>query len=143
MMSPMVSTQDNRRFAASLLSMIIGDHTGSRYFWSLVDTAMAEVALMQYESMDGVGVLYSYIRCAPQQSGKVQQIIEKVFEDINSNGINESELQKAKNKVLSALTIKSERPMGRLIGLGFDWIYLEKYLSLQDDIDFYLGKFRA
>ncbi|MCK5173280.1 MAG: insulinase family protein, partial [Planctomycetes bacterium] len=46
----------------------------------------------------------------------------------------DSELQKAKNKVLSALTIKSEQPMGRLVNLGFNWVYLQKYRSVAEDV---------
>ena len=132
--SASVSAQDDRRFAASLLSMIIGDYTGSRFFWALVDTAIAETAAMQFESMDGVGVLYSYIRCSPENAAKVMDIINDIFADLAKNGVTDSELQKAKNKVLSALTIRSEQPMGRLVNLGFNWVYLQEYRSVAEDV---------
>jgi len=135
LLSPAVSMQDKRRFAMSLLSIIIGDSTGSRYFWSLVDTAIAEVAGMQCESMDGVGVMYSYIRCSPENSSEALSRIDRIFKDVADKGVTEEELQTAKNKVLSALTIKSEQPMGRLTGLGFNWVYLEQYQSVIDDIN--------
>jgi len=32
------------------------------------------------------------------------------------------------------LVIKNELPMGRLVDLGFNWIYLEQYRTVQDDI---------
>jgi len=54
-MSPAVSTQDPRRYAASLLSVIVGDETGSRFFWELVDKAIAETAALEFSPMDGVG----------------------------------------------------------------------------------------
>ncbi|MBN1457336.1 MAG: insulinase family protein [Sedimentisphaerales bacterium] len=135
LLSPAVSMQDKRRFAMSMLSMIIGDSTGSRYFWSLVDTAIAEIAGMQCESMDGVGVMYSYIRCSPDKRELVMQKLNDIFKEINEKGVTEEELQKAKNKVLSALTVKSEQPMGRLTSLGFNWVYLEQYQSVTDDIN--------
>lgn len=135
MISPMVSMQDPRRFAASLLSMIIGDDSGSRYFWSLVDPAIAEAASMQAETMDGVGAMYSYICCEPAAAGKVADIIRGIFTDLHKNGIQENELKAAKNKVLSALTIKSEQPMGRLFGLGFNWVYSRLYRTLAEDIE--------
>lgn len=134
LMSPMVSMQDDRRFAGSLLGMIMGDDTGSRMFWALVDTAMAEIACSQFESMDGVGAMYSYIRCNPDKANEVMDVVRKVFTDLVEKGITEQELQTAKNKVLSAITIKNEQPMGRLVGLGFNWVYLNEYRSMADNV---------
>ncbi len=134
LMSPMVSMQDDRRFAGSLLGMIIGDDTGSRLFWALVDSAMAEVACSQFESMDGVGAMYSYIRCNPDKAKEVMDIAGNVFAALVEKGVSEQELQTAKNKVLSAITIKNELPMGRLVGLGFNWVYLNEYKSMADNV---------
>jgi len=135
LVSPAVSMQDERKFATSMLSMIIGDYTGSRFFWALLDTAIAETAAMQYESMDGVGALYSYIRCSPANALKAIEIVKNIFENLTVDGVTEDELQKARNKVLSAITIKSELPMGRLTSLGFNWVYLEEYRSVADDVE--------
>jgi len=135
LMSPAVSAQDQARFAFRLLATIIGDSSGSRYFWQLIDKAMAETAAMQLEDMDGTGALYSYIRCSQENTEKVLEIIREIFVDLAENGITEDELQKAKNKRLSAEVIRNEVPMGRLIDLGFNWTYLKTYRDLQSDID--------
>jgi len=135
MASAAVSFQDDRRFATSLLAMIVGDCTGSRYFWALVDSAIAEIAAMQFEAMDGVGALYSYIRCSAENASKVMQIVKGIFDELTKDGISQQELQTARNKVLSALTIRSETPMGRLLNLGFNWVYSRQYRSTDDDIE--------
>jgi predicted Zn-dependent peptidase len=135
LISPATSAQDEKRFAMSLLSVIIGDSTGSRYYWSLIDTALADIAVMQYESMDGVGAMYSYIRCAKENTKKVNEKIREVLDEVNKSGITADELEKAKNKVLSTVTIKCETPMGRLVNLGFNWIYLKEYRSVNDDVE--------
>lgn len=135
LLSGAVSMQDPRKYAGSLLSVIVGDQTGSRYFWGLIDNALAEVAAMQYETMDGAGGLYSYIRCNPEDADKVMGIVEGIFTDLASDGVTEQELQKAKNKVLSAITIKSEQPMGRLTNLGLNWVYSQQYKSVADDVN--------
>jgi predicted Zn-dependent peptidase len=44
-------------------------------------------------------------------------------------------MKTAKNKILSALVIKNELPMGRLIDLGFNWTYLQQYRTIEDDIN--------
>jgi predicted Zn-dependent peptidase len=135
MISPAVSAQDDRRFAMSILATIVGDETGSRYFWGLVDSAITETAVMQYESMDGVGAMYTYIRCSPDDSAKASDIVGQIFDDLAADGITPTELQAAKNKVLSAMTIRSEQPMGRLVSVGFNQVYLGGYRSVQDDVE--------
>ena len=135
LMSPGVSAQDPRRFAASLLGVIIGDDVGSRFFWELVDKALAEVATMQFGAMDGTGAFYSYIRCSSSKAHKVLDIVKGIFSNLSQKGISKNELRTAKNKILSALVIKNELPMGRLVDLGFNWIYLEQYRTIEDDIN--------
>jgi predicted Zn-dependent peptidase len=134
MMSPSVSMQDSRRYAASLLSMVIGDSTGSRYFWELIDPAIAESAGMFCNSLDGTGAFCSYIKCDPKNVDDVTEIINGIFAGLKDDGISDEELQAAKNKVLSALTIRSEVPMGRLSGLGLNWVYRQEYRSLAQDV---------
>ncbi len=133
--SPAVPMQDKRRFAASILAAVIGDNVGSRYFWALVDKALAETATMQCESMDRTGAFFSYIRCGSESSQKVLDAVKAIFDDLDTNGITASELSAAKNKILSALVLKNEIPMGRLVSLGFNWVYLNEYRSTEQDID--------
>ncbi|UCG49575.1 MAG: insulinase family protein [Phycisphaerales bacterium] len=134
LMSPGVAAQDERRYAASLLASIVGDEVGSRYFWGLVDKAMAESATMQFGAMDGTGAFVSYISCSSENVARVMDIVGRIFEDLASRGVREEELRKAKNKVVSALVIKNELPMGRLVDLGFNWVYLGRYRTVEEDI---------
>jgi predicted Zn-dependent peptidase len=134
LMSAGVSAQDTRRFAASLLGTIVGDDVGSRFFWELVDKALAEAASMQFGAMDGTGAFCSYIRCSSDNVTKVLDIVRGIFDDLARTGVTEDELTKAKNKILSALVIKNELPMGRLVDLGFNWIYLQQYQTIEDDV---------
>ncbi|MHC4106398.1 MAG: M16 family metallopeptidase [Planctomycetota bacterium] len=134
LMSSGLSAQDPRRFAASLLGVIVGDNVGSRFFWELVDKALAEAASMQFGPMDGTGAFYSYIRCGADNVTQVLDTVSDIFQSLSRDGVNEDELRKAKNKVLSALVIKNELPMGRLGDLGSNWQYLEKYRTVEEDI---------
>jgi predicted Zn-dependent peptidase len=129
-----VSAQDPRRFAASLLGMIVGDDYGSRFYWELVDKAVAEAASMHFGPLDGTGMFYSYLRCSSDNAPRVMEIVGGIFEDLVRDGVTEVELTKAKNKVLSALVIKNELPMGRLVDLGFNWMYLGQYRPIEDDV---------
>jgi predicted Zn-dependent peptidase len=134
LMSASVSAQDPRRFAASLLGTIIGDDVGSRFFWELVDKALAETATLQFEAMDGTGAFGSYIQCSSENVAKVLDTVAGIFDGLARDGITKEELGAAKNKVLSALVIKNELPMGRLVDLGFNWIYIGQYRTIEQDV---------
>ncbi|MHC4646624.1 MAG: M16 family metallopeptidase [Planctomycetota bacterium] len=134
LISPGVAAQDPQRFVASLLAIIVGDSVGSRFFWELVDKALAETAGMQFGAMDGTGIFRSYLSCSSENVSRVLDTVGGIFRDLAENGIREDELRKAKNKVLSALVIKNELPMGRLVDLGFNWTYLGQYRAVEDDI---------
>jgi predicted Zn-dependent peptidase len=135
LMSSGLSAQDPRRFAAALLGVIVGDNVGSRFFWELVDKALAETASMQFGPMDGTGAFFSYIRCSADNVAKVLDTVSGIFQSLSQDGITEDELSKAKNKVLSSLVLKNELPMGRLGDLGSNWLYLEKYRTVDEDVN--------
>lgn len=135
LMSEAVSAQDKDRYAATMLATIIGDDSGSRFFWEIVDKAMAETATMQYEGMDGTGAFYSYIRCGSENKGSVMDKVREILAQARKEGVTQDELTMAKNKILSSLVIKNELPMGRLVDLGFNWIYNKEYRSVADDIN--------
>jgi predicted Zn-dependent peptidase len=130
-----VSAQDSMRFAASLLAIVVGDDLGSRLYWELVDKAIAEAASMHFGPMDGIGMFDTYLRCSTANVPRVMEIINRIFAELTDKGITQDELVKARNKVLSALVIKNELPMGRLVDLGFNWMYLQKYRSIEEDVE--------
>lgn len=133
--SPSVATQDDRWYAAKLLSIILGDSCGSRYFWSLIDPAIADTAFMELASMDATGAFCSYICCSPENAAQAEEVLNTIFTDVSSTGIEPDELEAARNKVLSSVALKSEQPMGRLVNLGFNWVYRGEYLSTAQDIE--------
>ncbi|MFA5239197.1 MAG: pitrilysin family protein [Phycisphaerae bacterium] len=135
LMSPAVGAYDQKRFAATLLATIVGDSVGSKFFWELVDKALAEAAVMQFGPMDGTGIFCSYISCCSENVNKVLDTVKSIFESLSGSGVTKDEMKTAKNKILSALVIKNELPMGRLIDLGFNWTYLQQYRTIEDDIN--------
>ena len=92
-------------------------------------------AAMHFGPMDGTGLFYCYLRCGTPNAAKVMQIADDIFRDLVRDGITGEELAKAKNKVLSALVLKNELPMGRLGDLGSNWMYLGAYRSIEQDVE--------
>jgi len=127
------SAQDDRRFAARVLSHVIGDADGGRYYWALVDNAIAEDADFAYYPHDDCGSFYISLINDPDRTDDAIQIalaeLTKVKHDLTSE-----EVERAKNKIASGLVLNGEVPMGRLHTLGGQWIYNHEYRSLQEDM---------
>ena len=66
--SPGPSATDADRYAARLLTTIIGDDSGSRLFWELVDTGKAESASIGTQEYQGAGVFFNLGSVACQNS---------------------------------------------------------------------------
>ncbi len=133
-MSPAPAAHSDHRFAAEILSVIVGDDSGSRLFWNLVDPGHAEAAELGYNEYDGSGTYLTYLSCNPEATSENLKRIEDIYAEINQNGITEEELSQAKNKVASRIVLRSERPMGRLSSLGGNWVYRQEYRSVEDDL---------
>ena len=135
LMTPAPSSQSPQRYAASLLANIIGDDTGSRFYWDLVDNALTDSADLEYDALDGTGVYYTYISCDPVKSEKVIEVVRNCFDKIRREGVTAEELATAKNKISATVTLSGEVPMGRLVPLGFGWVYRQEYRTLAEELE--------
>ncbi len=135
MISPAPSAQDESRYAAAVMATILGDVTGSRLYYALVEPAIAEEASCSYEPMDGTGIFYTFICTTPDKAEKALQIAKNEYDQFIKQGPTEQEIQAARNKIASGATLKGELPMGRLTALGFDWVYRKEYKPLSEEIE--------
>lgn len=133
-MAPAPSAVDPHRFAAELLAVIVGDHGSSRLYWDLVDTGDAEGADLGYHEYHGCGAWMTYLTCAPEDTANNLARIQAIYDEVNRNGVTETEVQQAKSKVASRVVLRGERPKGRLSSLAGNWAYREEYRSIEDDL---------
>ena len=115
----------------------MGDHTGSRLYWDLVDPGHAEGADLSYQDYNQAGAYFAFLSCEPDETQANLARIHQVFADVDAQGITQDELTQAKNKVLARSVLRSERPMGRLSSLGFNWTYRREYVAVADELDLY------
>jgi predicted Zn-dependent peptidase len=134
-LAPAPSATDPLRMAAELLSIVVGDDSGSRLYWTLVDPGLAESADLSYNEYDGSGAYLTYLCSAPEQTVDNLKRIADIYHDVNEHGVTEEELGRARNKAASRIVLRSERPMGRLSSLGANWVYRGEYRSVQADLD--------
>ncbi len=132
-MTPGPSAQDERRFAARVLSDVIGDADGSRFYWALVDNAIAEDADFGFYPHDGCGSFYVSLTTEPDRTEKAMDIALKELERAKTD-IMSDEVDRAKNKIATSLVLSGEVPIGRMRSIGSQWIYNRRYRSLETDM---------
>lgn len=131
------SATDSGRFAARLLAYALGDDSGSRLFWSLVDPGLAEYAGASTYEFDGAGIMMSYLCCAPEDADANLERIAKIQQDLDSGSISSDELELVKSKVCSQIVRRSERPSNRLFSVGNNWLQRKAYRSVKETVDAY------
>ena len=133
-LAPAPSTTDELRFAAELLTTIVGDDSNSRLYWDLVDPGHADSAEISFSDFEGAGAYLTFLSGEPDETARNLERLNRVCDDVNRNGITADELQLAKNKVSTRIVLRGERPMGRLSSLGYDWLVRREYRSVEDDL---------
>ncbi|MBN9120430.1 MAG: insulinase family protein [Planctomycetes bacterium] len=127
------------RYAADTLALAVGDDSGSRLYWALVDPGHADSADCSYVENDGSGAVYVSLSCEPENTEANADRVRKVLAEVQAGGITEAELQQAKSKILSRVVRGSERPMGRMQAIAAAWSYTGEYR----DVDTELANFDA
>ncbi len=144
--SPGPAADDPLRHTADTLALALGDDSGSRLYWALVDPGLAESADASFHDYEGTGSFYTSFSCDPGQTDENLATVAEVLAGVQEEGITEEELNQAKSKILSRVVRSSERPMGRMQAIGMSWTYLGKYRSVDEELAAFdavtLGKVR-
>ena len=124
---------DNDRFAAKLLAVILGDESGSRLYWDLVDTGQAEHAACHHHDFLDAGVFVTQLSCEPEDTpGLLGRILDLYAEA--TGGLTAAEVDQARNKLLGRVVLAGERPRQRLFSVGLEWAHTGRYRSVADDL---------
>jgi predicted Zn-dependent peptidase len=129
--------ESDDRYAASLLATILGDHTSSRLYWELIDPGHADGVDLSYQDFNQAGAFFTFLSCDPELAGENLERIGRVYREIAAEGPTEDELEQARNKVMARVVIRSERPMGRLMPLGYHWAYRREYMPIEKEMAAY------
>jgi predicted Zn-dependent peptidase len=126
--------EDDDRYAAKLLATIIGDDSGSRMYWALVDPGLAESASLGHYEYQGVGMLYTWMSCAPEDAAENLKLLRAVQRTAESKGLTAEELRQAKSKLKARIVLGGERPRNRLFNVGGNWLQRREYRSVAHDL---------
>jgi len=134
MISPGPGAQEETRYAAAVLSDVLGDSDGSRLYWALIDPGICDDADFSHHPQDQLGAFFADVSCDPERADQVEKILIDTIDNSIAD-LKDDEIERAKNKIATQTTVHGESTGGRMRSLGSQWTYLGKYSPLQDEIE--------
>ncbi|BCM89825.1 putative zinc protease [Abditibacteriota bacterium] len=120
--APGFAAQDINRLAAGIACEVIGSGEGSRLYWALVHDGLAEAAQIGHDANDGEGAFYGYILVDPNRAQEALDTFRSTLAKACADGLSIEEVERAKRRFASSMTLGAETPMGRLRPVGMDWM---------------------
>jgi predicted Zn-dependent peptidase len=139
LIAPGPAADDPLRHAADLLAMAVGDDSGSRLYWELVDPGLADSADCGFHEYEGTGSYYTSFSGEPDEAAENLSRVLGVLREVQAGSIRSEELEQARSKMLSRVVRGNERPKGRMQAIGMAWTYQHEYRSVDDDLKAYRG----
>ncbi|MCI0464006.1 MAG: insulinase family protein [Gemmataceae bacterium] len=134
LLSAAPAADSSLRHAADTLAMVLGDDSGSRLYWALIDPGLADSADATFHEYEGAGSFYISYSCEPEKAQRNLSLVQGLLRQLQADSVTEEELRQAKSKILSRVVRGSERPMGRMQAIGMAWTYLGQYRSVDDEL---------
>jgi predicted Zn-dependent peptidase len=125
--------QDLERYPLAILATIMGDSSGSRMYWDLIDRGLAESASVDSDERDGCGCFTAYVSTTADKLDEVVSIARDIL--ASPKIFSDGDLDRAKAKVVSRIVLDGELPMGRLMALGMEWQYRRESTPLRTVIE--------
>ena len=133
--APSVSVQDDDLYAAQLAAMILGDGTGSRLYWNIYQKGLAESASASLSPFDHSGMLLTFISTTPDHAAAVLELAQAELKGLQEDGVQEDELRRAKDKLISRTVLDGDSAFSRMQDLAYTWVAEGKVRSIQDEMD--------
>lgn len=133
LMAPGLAATNPNRIAMNVLVEVLGGDN-SRLHWALVHPGLADEASLSHVDGDGIGYLEGFLSASPRKAKKALEVFHQVLQEARSQGITETELARARNKLALQSALRFETPYNRLFHLGLEFLYTERYLSTEEAV---------
>lgn len=131
---PGPEVRDERRYAAALLAQVLGASDNSRLHWSLIETGLAEEAQAGFDPHDGSGEFFVYASGEPARADEIWSVVTREIDGLLES-LGEDDLVRLRNKLATAVTLSGERPADGMQRIGRYWTYLERYATLDEELE--------
>lgn len=132
---PSVSMQDEDTYAAHVLTMVLGDTTGSRLFWAVYQNGLAEHVSSSLADFDATGLVLTYASAAPAKAPAALASIRAELAALERAGVGEDELARAKMKLMSSVVMNGEASDRRMFNLATSWLSRGRLETLDEQVD--------
>jgi predicted Zn-dependent peptidase len=131
--TPTVAHGDPRRYAMSLVSMLLGGGMSSRLFQRVREELGLAYSVYSYQSFHAdVGVQGVYIGTAPESADAAADAIRAELHRLSEQGIPEAELAAGKNQLKGQITLSLESVSSRMYRAAAVELYQEPYKPLDE-----------
>ncbi len=131
---PSLSLEDPDYYAMELACMVLGDGSGSRLFWNIHQKGLAEAAVAGLMAFQGTGLVELYATTSPDNAPEVLRLMQAELKTLVKEGVQEDELQRAKDKLISQIVLGAEHTTSRMQSLPATWLSEGKLKSAEDEV---------
>jgi predicted Zn-dependent peptidase len=129
--APTIAHGDPRRYAMSLVSMLLGGGMSSRLFQRVREELGLAYSVYTYQSFHAdTGVQGVYIGTAPESASAATDAIRSELRTLAENGIPDAELAAGKSQLKGQITLSLESPSSRMYRAAAVELYDEPYKPL-------------
>lgn len=130
--TPLVARSDPRYYAAAVLATVLGDDRGSRLFWSVYQTGLAEAVSAEVLEFEDNGLMLVHIGTEPHLVADALRATRAELERLQRFDVGEEELERAKTKLTSSVIIGGESTNERVMGLINSWLTHGRLETLEE-----------
>ena len=113
---------------------MLGDESGSRLYWELVDSGEAEHASCHHHDFLDAGLMITQLSCDADDVDALLARVLDVYRSAATGGIRGREFEQARNKLAGRVVLEGERPRRRLFHVGLEWAHCGIYRSIADNL---------
>ena len=125
---------DPARYAAKWLAMMLGDESGSRFYWEFIDSGAADYASCHHQEFLDAGIFAVQLSSDEASIEQILDRTEEILADVTRHGLTTAEMEQARSKLASRVVLSGERARRRLFGVGLEWAHSRRYCTVADDL---------
>ena len=130
-----IAVRDERRWAMSVLTTILGGGMSSRLFQEVREKRGLAYTTYAFDaSYAGAGALGLYAGCAPEAVDEVCAVMVGEFERLAADGVTDRELARARGQIRGAMVLGGEDSLSRMGRLGRGEVVTGRLRSMEENL---------